>query len=166
MARRVFYSFHYELDSWRASQVRNIGSIEGNRPATDNDWETLKRGGDVAIKRWISGQMERRSCTVVLVGARTARRRWINHEIIESWNQHMGVVGIYVHGLKDANGNTSSMGRNPFDSLLFCDGSLGSLSCVVKCYHPTGRSSREKFDWISKHLADVVEEAIRIRNDY
>ena len=38
MARRVFYSFHYSPDNWRAAMVRNIGSIEGNRPATDNGW--------------------------------------------------------------------------------------------------------------------------------
>ncbi|MGQ4808628.1 hypothetical protein NKDENANG_02015 [Candidatus Entotheonellaceae bacterium PAL068K] len=51
MARRAFYSFHYDFDNWRASQVRNMGIIEGNRPATDNDWEQIKRGGDAAIKR-------------------------------------------------------------------------------------------------------------------
>ena len=54
MARRAFYSFHYAPDAWRASTVRNIGAIEGNRPATDNDWEAVKRGGDDAIKRWIA----------------------------------------------------------------------------------------------------------------
>jgi len=57
MKRRVFYSFHYTPDNWRAGQVRNIGVIEGNRPATDNDWETVKKGGDRAIERWISAQM-------------------------------------------------------------------------------------------------------------
>ena len=46
MTRRVFYSFHYEPDNWRAAQVRKIGSIEGNSPALDNDWETVKKGGD------------------------------------------------------------------------------------------------------------------------
>ena len=51
MTRRVFYSFYYKPDNWRAAKVRNIGSIEGNRPATDNDWETVKKGGDAAIKR-------------------------------------------------------------------------------------------------------------------
>ena len=25
--------------------MRNIGTIEGNRPASDNDWECVKRGG-------------------------------------------------------------------------------------------------------------------------
>lgn len=83
MARQVFYSFHYKPDVMRVSQVRNIGSIEANRPAADNDWETVKSGKDVAIKRWISNQMKGRSCTVVLVGANTANRKWINYEIAE-----------------------------------------------------------------------------------
>ena len=48
MARKVFYSFHYQADGWRASKVRNIGVVEGNAPATDNKWEEVKRGGDVA----------------------------------------------------------------------------------------------------------------------
>ena len=74
MARRVFYSFHYKPDSHRAAQVRNVGSIEGNEPATDNDWETVKTGGDAAIKKWIAGQMYYRTCTVVLVGSDTAHR--------------------------------------------------------------------------------------------
>ena len=72
MARRVFYSFHYKPDNWRAAMVRNIGCIEGNKPATDNDWETVKKGGDAAIRKWIADQMKHRSCTVVLAGTSTA----------------------------------------------------------------------------------------------
>ena len=45
MARRCFYSFHYDVDAWRASQVRNMGVIEGNAPVSDNDWESVKKGG-------------------------------------------------------------------------------------------------------------------------
>ena len=45
MARRTFYSFHHKPDNWRASQVRNMGVIEGNRPVSDNDWEQIKKGG-------------------------------------------------------------------------------------------------------------------------
>ena len=71
MARKVFYSFYYDEDNWRASKVRNIGAIEGNQPAKDNDWETVKRGGDLAIERWIKGQMEGRTCSIVLIGANT-----------------------------------------------------------------------------------------------
>ena len=115
MTRRVFYSFHYHPDNWRAAMVRNIGSIEGNRPATDNGWETVKRGGDAAIKKWIADQMRYRSCTVVLVGTNTANRKWINYEIVKSWNDGMGVVGIHIHGLEDSNGNVAHRGQNPFD---------------------------------------------------
>ncbi len=96
MARRCFFSFHYKSDSHRVSQVRQIGSIEGNRPATDNDWETITGGGEDAIKKWIAGQMDGKTCAVVLVGSNTANRKWINYEIIKSWNSVMGVVGIYI----------------------------------------------------------------------
>lgn len=44
MARKCFFSFHYTPDNWRVSQVRNIGAIEGNKPAKDNDWETVVGG--------------------------------------------------------------------------------------------------------------------------
>ncbi|MCY4327661.1 MAG: TIR domain-containing protein [Rhodobacteraceae bacterium] len=119
MKRRVFYSFHYKPDSWRAAQVRNIGVIEGNKPATDNDWETVKRGGELAIKRWIARQLKGRSCCLVLIGSNTADRQWLNCEIIESWNAGMGVVGIYVHGLKNLERQTSPKGRDPFDFIEF-----------------------------------------------
>ena len=102
MARRVFYSFHYKPDVWRVSQVRNIGTVEENKPATDNDWETITGGGDSRIKKWIADQMSGRTCTVILVGSSTANRKWINHEIAESWNDGMGVVGINIHNLENS----------------------------------------------------------------
>ena len=42
MARKVFYSFHYVPDNWRAAQVRNIWAVEWNKPASDNDREEVK----------------------------------------------------------------------------------------------------------------------------
>ena len=164
MARRVFYSFHYKPDNWRAAQVRNIGSIEGNEPATDNDWEEATRGGDAAIKKWIADEMKYRSCAVVLVGRNTANRKWINYEIVKSWGDCMGVVGIHIHGLKNVDGKTSIKGRNPF-SFITHGVSKKPLSSIVKCYDPAGRNSRERYDWISRHLANAVEEAIRIRSE-
>ena len=160
--RQVFYSFHYKPDSWRVSQVRNIGTIEGNKPAPDNDWETIVGGGDKEIKKWIKKQMNYRSCTIVLVGNKTANRKWINHEIVQSWNAGMGIVGICIHDLKDNNGDISTKGKNPFDYINY-DNTGKKLSTVVKCYNPTGANSKEKYAWISKYLSNAVEEAIRIR---
>ena len=160
--RRVFYSFHYVPDNWRAATVRNIGSIEGNRPATDNDWESVTRRGDAAIAQWITNQMHNRSCTVVLVGSNTANRKWINHEIIKTWNGRKGLVGIHIHGLKDSTGKISSRGANPFESISLTD-SDKRLSSIVKCYNPSGYNSQQRYEWISNNLAAAVEEAVAIR---
>ena len=162
MARRCFFSFHYKPDAERASQVRNIGVIEGNRPATDNDWEAVIGGGDSAIKRWIADQMDGRSCTVVLVGSTTANRKWINYEIVKSWDAGMGIVGIRIHGLKNLSGNISSAGTNPFDHVTHTP-TKKKLSSIVKCYSPGGQNSKERYGWIRQHLENAVEEAIRIR---
>jgi len=162
--RQVFYSFHYKPDCWRASQVRNIGIIDGNKPASDNDWETITSSGEEAIKKWIKEQMEYRSCTIVLIGNQTANREWINYEIIKSWNSGMGVVGIHIYGLKNQDGYITEKGENPFDYITF-DNTGKKLSSIVKCYTPGGNDSKERYQWISKYLSDAVEEAIKIRNN-
>ena len=93
MARRTFYSFHYKPDNWRAAQVRNMGVVEGNVPVSDNDWEKVTKRGDKAIQDWIQDQLKGRSCTIVLIGEKTAGRKWIKYEIRESWNElHLEVV--------------------------------------------------------------------------
>ena len=162
--RNCFYSFHYLPDNWRAATVRNIGTIDGNKPASDNNWETIKSGGDAAIKKWILDEMSGKSCIVVLVGSNTAGRKWINYEIVQGWDDGKGIVGINIHGLKDSDGNVSAKGDNPFDSIGY--GNTGKkLSSIVKCYNPAGSNSQERYDWIKTHLANAVEEAIKIRNE-
>jgi hypothetical protein len=164
MARNCFYSFHFKPDNARASQVRNIGVIEGNQPVSDNDWEAVTRGGEDAIKRWIASQMKGKTCAVVLVGSGAANRKWINHEIVKAWDDGLGVVGMHIHGLRNFDGETSNKGNNPFDYINY--GSTGKkLSAIVKCYNPAGATSKERYDWISTYLSDAVEEAITIRND-
>jgi len=140
-----------------------MGVLEGNAPVTDNDWETVKRGGDVAIERWIKGQMIGRSCTVVLVGTNTAARKWINYEIEESWKSGKGVVGIHIHGLKDLNGNQSTKGSNPFQGLIV--GNL-YLSPIVKLYDTPFTTSTYVYDHIKENIAKWVDEAVQIRNRY
>lgn len=163
MVRKVFFSFEYKADNQRASQVRNIGAIDGNQPAQDNDWEAVTRGGDAAIKRWIDEQLSGRTCAVVLVGSTTANRKWINYEIIRAWDNKLGVVGICIHGLKNLAQQTSLKGANPFDFIGY--GNSGrKLSSIVKCYDPGGADSKAAYRWISDNLSAAVEEAISIRN--
>lgn len=165
MARKCFYSFHYEPDNWRASTVRQIGVIEGNQPASDNDWESIAHGPnhEERIQRWVAEQMKGRSCTIVLVGTSTAKRKWINYEIIKSWTEGIGVVGIRIHGLKNRLGEISAAGENPFDHITHGP-TKKPLSSLVKCYSPAGSTSQDRYAWVGQHLSNAVEEAIRIRN--
>jgi len=165
MARRIFFSFHYKPDNWRASQVRNIGAIEGNSPVSDNAWEEVTSGGNTAIQNWIDNQLEGRSCTIVLIGENTAGRKWITYEIEKSWNSSKGVLGIYIHNLKDSNQNQSNKGRNPFDNLTMKRDNA-KLSTIVKVYDPPYSTSSNVYQNISDNIEDWVEEAIKIRNNY
>jgi hypothetical protein len=163
MARRVFYSFHYIPDAWRTSQVRNIGKIEGNKPASDNDWETVKKGGDNAIKKWIDDQLNGRSCTIVLIGSETAGRKWINYEIEKSWKDGKGVFGIFIHNLKDENGKQATKGKNPFSDIKI---NGLSISSIVKAYDPPYSDSKDVYAYISNNIEKWIEDAITIRNKY
>lgn len=163
MERRAFYSFHYKPDNWRASQVRNMGVVEGNRPVSDNDWETIKKGGDAAIKKWIDGQLNGKSVAIVLIGEKTAGRKWIKYEIKKAWEDGKGVLGIYIHNLKDKDGNQSSKGRNPFDDFTI---NGVSLAKIVKAYDPPFSTSKYVYDHIKENLADWIEKAIEIRGNY
>jgi hypothetical protein len=162
MARQVYYSFHYKADAWRAGQVRNIGTVDGNKPVSDNDWEAVERGGDVAIEKWIAEQMQGRSCTIVLIGKDTAGRKWIDYEIRKTWNDKKGVVGIYVHNLKNQEGYQPSQGRNPLADIPLTDGK--KLSDYAKAYNPPFNLSTDVYNYIRDNISDWVEEAVRIRN--
>ncbi|MCB1194365.1 MAG: TIR domain-containing protein [Leptospiraceae bacterium] len=163
MARRAFYSFQYIPDNWRASQIRNMGIIEGNRPATDNEWEEVKKGGDKAIKKWIDDQFYGKSVAIVLIGSDTAGRKWINYEIQKAWDDKKGVLGIYIHNLKDSAGNQSSKGKNPFDVFTIGD---RKMSSIVKAYDPPYSVSNSVYDHIKKNLSIWIEESISIREIY
>lgn len=165
MARKVFYSFHYKPDNVRASQVRNIGVVEGNKPASDNDWEAVKKGGEKAIQKWIADQLNGRSCSVVLIGKETAGRKWINYEIEKSWNDGKGVLGIYIHNLKEFNGNQTMKGKNPFEGFTIKRDNK-KLSSIVKAYDPPYTDSKKVYNHISENLLAWIEEAISIRNNY
>ena len=163
MKRQVFYSFHYEYDNWRVSQIRNIGVIESNREATDNDWEKITGGGEASIKKWINDQMYYRSCTVVLVGYATAGRKWINYEIEKSWNSKMGIVGICIHKLKNRMGFQTNQGNNPF---LNFNINGTNLSNIVKLYNPPFLDSKDVYKYIADNIGDWTNEAVTIRNRY
>jgi hypothetical protein len=162
VARKCFFSFHYQPDNWRVSKIRNIGAIEGNQAAKDNDWETVTGGGEKKIKEWIDKQMEGRTCTVILAGSKAADRKWINYEIVQSWDKGKGVLVIHIHNITDRLENQSSKGANPLYYVTHGN-TKKRLSTIAKSYDPPYTTSKDVYNYIANNIDSWIEEAIRIR---
>ncbi len=154
MARRVFFSFHYENDVWRANVVRNSWVTADTAGFVDwADFEEVKKGGDTAIKKWIDNQLIGTSVTVILIGEETNSREYIKYELQKSYERGNGILGIYIHNVKDSKGNSSNKGSALFGSLgKRADGSDVYFSEIAKTY-----------DWINddgyNNFSKWVEEA-------
>lgn len=177
--RQVFFSFRYLYDAWRASQIRNMGKVSDDSTFSDNDWEEVRNRTEDSIKQWIEDEMKMRSCIIVLIGEHTQGRKWINFEIENAWKNGKGIVGIYINGLKNADGEQANKGKNPFED--FCidttlnyighhstplDDNEKNLASVIKAYNPPYSTSTFVYDYIKEHIADWIEEAIEIRNKH
>lgn len=171
--RKVFYSFHYQNDNWRVSQVRNIGVVDKSKIATPNEWEDIKQQGERAIKKWIDDNLIGCSCLVVLIGSKTAERKYVLYEIEQAWNRGMGVLGIYIDGLKNKEGLTSSFGENPFRKFKFEEKRVDYVNEIFKpllpmvldipIHNPTAFDSKITYNNIQNNLADWIENSISYR---
>ena len=104
MARRVFFSFHYDNDITRSMIVRNSWVTQGKEAAGFIDkasFEQIKRQGTDAVHRWIDKQLEGTSVTVVLLGSETLNRPFVHYEICKSLQKGNAVIGVHINGLKD-----------------------------------------------------------------
>ncbi len=164
MARRVFFSFHFDGDFWRTQQVRNMGSLEGQSLCTANAWEEVKRKGNAAIERWIEDNMHGKSCVIALVGAQTANRPWVIHELSKGWNDGKGVLAVRIDKLLDSKGLGSTAGANPLAKVTF-QNSQRTLADVAPLKTPAGLDSKAVYASIANNIEAWIEEAIRIRNN-
>lgn len=164
MARRVFFSFHFAKDFWRTQQVRNINALEGQTLVKTNAWEEIKRKGNAAIERWIEDEMHGKSCVVVLVGADTAERPWVIHEISKGWNDGKGVLGVRIDKLLDADSKPCVAGANPFSKVTFKNTGK-TLADLAPLKVPAGFDSKSAYSSIANNIESWIEEAIRIRNN-
>ena len=154
MSRHVFYSMHYDGDRSRAELVRKLAGLTPNSEAKPSEWATLTRGGDFMIKRWIEQQLRGRSCLIVLIGAETATRPLVKYEIARAWALNLGVLGVHIHALKDAQGKQTSKGASPFDP---------PLAQQVQVYDPPETDSKLAYRYIADHLTKWVEQAVASR---
>lgn len=114
--RRVFFSFHYQRDIWRVNQIRNAGVVDASAAAGWSDaslWEEAKKKGDAAIKRLIDKGLKGTTVTAVLIGNRTAARKYVSYEIEQSLEQGNALIGIRIHGLANQDGTVDEPGDIP-----------------------------------------------------
>lgn len=158
MARRVFFSFHYKNDVWRANQIRNSWVTQGKEAAgfiDYADFEKLKKQGEAAIHKWIDNQLVGTSVTVVLIGEETSSRPYVQYELQQSYKRDNGIIGVHIHNCKDKYGITCSKGPITFGELgKDPDGNSAYFYQVATVY-----------DWIEddgyKNLGTWIENAAK-----
>lgn len=118
MAKRVFFSFHYQdVIDFRANVVRNHWMTKPNRESAGffdaSIWETAKKTSDLAVKRLINKGIENTSVTCVLIGSDTFNRRWVSYEIFKSLSVGNKIIAVHINTIKGKDQKTKTKGSNP-----------------------------------------------------
>ena len=117
MARRTFFSFHYQEDVWRAWNVRNCWVVNGDQESVGffdgSVFEASKKEGDDALKTFLRNGLKKTSVTCVLSGQYTASRRWVRYEIVRSVLKGNGLLTVDIHGVKNNAKELGVKGKNP-----------------------------------------------------
>lgn len=122
MAKRVFFSFHYQdVIDFRANVVRQHWVTKDDREEAGyfdaSLWESAKRTGDENLKRLINDGLNGTTVTAVLVGSQTYSRRWVRYEIFKSLAWGNRLFGVHINSIPGKDRQTKSPGANPFEYL-------------------------------------------------
>ena len=122
MAKRVFFSFHYQdVIDFRANVVRNHWLLKPDRSAAGyfdaSIWEKAKKEGSMALKRLINGAIKNTSNTCVLIGTDTFNRKWVSYEIMKSMESGNNIFAVHINRIKGKDGKMKAKGPNPLHYL-------------------------------------------------
>src|SRR6266446_524796 len=120
MAKRVFFSFHYQdVIDFRANVVRQHWLTKPDREQAGffdaSIWETAKRTGSVAVNRLINSGLEGTSVTCVLVGSETYMRPWVRYEILKSFRKGNGILAVHINAIKGKDQKIKTKGVDPLE---------------------------------------------------
>lgn len=135
MAKRVFFSFHYQdVVDFRANAVRNHWMTKVDREEAGffdvSVWEESRKQGDLALKRLINAALNNTSNTCVLVGSQTYLRPWVRYEVMKSFLRGNHLLAVHINCIKGKDQKLKDLGQNPFDYLGVTyseDGRTGTL---------------------------------------
>lgn len=119
MARRVFFSFHFQRDIFRANVVRNSWVTQDRDAAGFFDaslWEDAQTRGAAAVRALIDDGLKNTSVTAVLIGRETSSRDYVKYEIEQSIARGNGLLGVRIEKIKNLKGELDEAGSNPLPS--------------------------------------------------
>lgn len=123
MARKVFFSFHYEdVKSFRVNVVRNSSifksSNDTSRVIDASMWEEARLKGTTNLKQLINSNLKGTSVTAVLIGSSTHSRRWVKYELVKSFVKGNAILGIHLNRIRQrTTGTITKKGLNPLERL-------------------------------------------------
>lgn len=120
MAKKVFFSFHYQdVIDFRANVVRNHWVCKEDQQDAgyfdSSIWEEAQKTSSLALKRLINNELTGTSVTCVLIGSNTYQRPWVRYEIFRSIYDLNKIIGVHINPIKGKDGKVKSLGLNPFD---------------------------------------------------
>ncbi|MFH1741795.1 MAG: TIR domain-containing protein [bacterium] len=120
MAKRVFFSFHYQdVIDLRANVVRNHWLTKPDRQTAGffdaSVWESARKVGPIAVKRLINSALTNTSVTCILIGSETYQRPWVRYEILKSFKKGNSILAVHINSIKGRDSRTKAKGLNPLE---------------------------------------------------
>jgi hypothetical protein len=118
LAKRVFFSFHYQdVIDFRANVVRQHWLTKPDREAAGffdaSMWEAAKRTGTTAVKRLINSGLDGTSVTCILIGSLTYARPWVRYEILKSFRRGNALLSVHINTIRGRDQLTKLKGPSP-----------------------------------------------------
>ena len=121
--RRVFFAYHYKPDVQRAQVVSKSWVTKPDRESAgfmnNLEFEKKQRQDKELLKQFLSDAMKSSSVTAVLIGTETVYRPWVRYELVRSFQQGRGLLGIHVHNINGFDGKPVAQGPDPLENLAF-----------------------------------------------
>lgn len=117
---KAFFAFDRTHDSSRADLLR--GRWDGPDRSSGGfcdefTWSAVQMRGPEGVAEWVRSEMEGADVVVVLIGAETGMVRHVRVAIEEAGARGLGLVGLRIHRIPDANGLESMPGSDPLAAM-------------------------------------------------
>lgn len=166
--RKVFFSFHYD-DIWKVQQVRNSWVTHPSMRAAGFFDKSLRESArthrESEIRRMIDRRLAATEVTAVLIGSGTFARQWVRYEIEQSALRGNGLLGIYIHNLREPKRRghrrrTGRRGRSPFSRILLDSQTGATLDEYVPTYDWSADDGYANLrEWVRE--APTLEQILR-----